>query len=150
MKKHYSQKTQKYAGWLFALSGLFLFRIISQLMVAITDITFLPSFESWHSGTMPYSLLLTFQVIILVVMLRTAFMVLNGKTQPNGKLGKILLAFGAVYFVSMLLRLALGLTLYTESRWFTNTIATFFHIILASYVLVVSHFHLRYVAKELS
>ncbi len=55
---------------------------------------------------------------------------------------KFLTVSGGLYLGVMLLRLLLGLTLFGDSRWFGNHIATFFHIVLASFLLVTGDFHL--------
>ena len=44
----------------------------------------------------------------------------------------------------MLIRLLLGLTIMRDSRWFTSYLPTAFHLVLASWLLVYGHFHLRY------
>jgi len=142
------QTQVQYARWLYLLTGLFLFRISAQLIVAVVDVAYLPAFEYWHSGTMPYELLLIFQCLIFFVMVKTAFSFSNNNISPNKIIGEVLLIMGMLYLVTMLLRIVLGLILFTDSRWFTNYIPTFFHIILATYVLLVGHFHYRYAIKS--
>jgi hypothetical protein len=43
----------------------------------------------------------------------------------------------------MLLRLILGLTLLSSVSWFATPIPAFFHLVLASIVLVIGHYHYR-------
>lgn len=55
-----------------------------------------------------------------------------------------MLAFGGIYFTTMLVRLVLGLTILSTNRWFSSILPTMFHLVLASYLLVYGHFHFRY------
>lgn len=141
---HDSHTTGRYALGLFVLSALFMFRVAAQLLVSVIDVSFLPAFESWHSGTMPYPILVLFQVLILTVMMVTAIRCKQGNISANRRTGAVLLIFGIFYLFSMLLRFALGLWVFTDSRWFTNYLPTLFHIVLAVYVLLIGHYHYRY------
>ena len=131
------------SSWLWLLTGLFGFRVLAQLLVANVDVAFLPSFERWHSATMPYAMLLLIQVVILAVMGRTntRYATQGLKTRP--RLGRGLLVFGVIYLLGMLLRLVLGLTLYTGHPWFSKVIPTIFHLVLALWVLSIGwiYFH---------
>jgi len=135
--------SRRYAPLLWLLLGLFTFRVTAQLLLTIGDIPYLPPFEQWHSDAIPYELLLTSQLLILWVMVKQALLFFRGKVNSNRTIGKILFILGVIYFLSMLLRLVLGLTIFTDSRWFTNYIPTFFHLVLASFVLVISFYHLQ-------
>lgn len=55
-----------------------------------------------------------------------------------------MLAFGAIYCTTMLVRLVLGLTIFRSNRWFSSILPTTFHLVLASYLLLDGHFHFRY------
>jgi hypothetical protein len=129
-----------YTLWLWIFTALFCFRITAQLLVANFEIGFLPPFDSWHSGTMPYLLLLFIQIVILSVMVRTNYRYSSGKMLSNPVLGKGLLIFGIIYLLVMLIRLGLGLTVFSENRWFGNYIPTFFHLVLASWILMIGRF----------
>jgi len=83
------------------------------------------------------------QAIILVSMVCTNYRYSSGKLSANTYFGKGLAVFGMVYLFLMLFRLGLGMSVYSEDRWFSNYIATFFHIVLASWVLVVSYIHIK-------
>ena len=48
-------------------TAAFLFRVMAQLLQALWPLDVLPSFESWHSATLPYPLLLVSQLAILAV-----------------------------------------------------------------------------------
>ena len=128
---------------LWGMTALFSFRVIAQLIVANFETGFLPPFESWHSGTMPYSLLLLIQVLILIIMLTTNTRYCSGKLIGKPLIGRGLLIFGVIYLLVMLLRFGLGLTLFSEDRWFSNYIPTFFHLVLAVWVLTIGRIHYK-------
>ena len=138
-----------YIAWLWVISTLFCFRVIAQLLVSKFEIGFLPSFENWHSGTMPYWVLLLMQIVILIIMVRTNYNVSSGNLVLNPLIGKIMVVIGVIYFLVMLLRLGLGLTLFSEDRWFSNFVPTFFHFVLASWVLLVGLIHSKQLHKEM-
>ena len=60
-----NEDVQPYALWLWALTALFAIRVISQPLALVIDFRWLPRFESWHSGVMPYPLLVVAQLFIL-------------------------------------------------------------------------------------
>ncbi|HEX6627058.1 MAG TPA: hypothetical protein VF105_03805 [Gemmatimonadaceae bacterium] len=103
----------------------------------------MPRFESWHGGVLPYPALLFAQLLIIAWFTRTARRFNKGDVTPHRRRGMWVMAFGVVYFLTMLGRLILGLTVMRESRWFTSYLPTFFHLVLASFLLLYAHFHLR-------
>ncbi len=139
MDQHLSKR---YAPWLWLLLGLFTLRVITQLLLTRFEFPFIPAFEQWHSAAMPYWLLLLSQIVILAVMVRVSLNFSRGSVASNRRLGVGLAVFGIIYLIIMLIRLLLGLTVFADSRWFTNWIPTFFHIVLACFVLLVATFHL--------
>ncbi|HJP61590.1 MAG TPA: hypothetical protein VJ865_16395 [Gemmatimonadaceae bacterium] len=104
----------------------------------------MPRFESWHSGVLPYAGLVAAQVLIIAWFARTAWRFGKGDVVPRSRLGLYFLVFGSVYFLFMLARLALGLTIMRDSRWFTSYLPTAFHLVLASWLLVYGKFHFQY------
>jgi len=122
---------------------LFCFRVVAQLIVANIETGILPAFERWHSGAMPYWMLFLVQVLILGLMVRTNRFYTTGKIIASPVLGRVLLIFGTIYLLGMVLRLGLGLTLFSDDRWFANHIPTFFHLVLASWVLVVGRVYMQ-------
>ena len=104
----------------------------------------MPRFESWHSGILPYPALLLAQLLIIAWFARTAWTFSRGEAKPHRRRGIFFLSFGTVYFVFMLVRLLLGLTIMHESRWFTSYLPTGFHLVLASWLLLYGHFNYKY------
>ncbi len=59
-----------YARGLGLLTVLFGFRVVAQLVQAWHPLRFLPPFEAWHSGALPYGWLVGTQVVIMAMCLR--------------------------------------------------------------------------------
>jgi uncharacterized protein len=132
---------KNYAPWLWLLWTLFLSRVLGQLLAYTAAPSLLPDFEAWHSAILPYWLLVISQLLILLIFAHIAWSFTTGRIRPNFILGNVLLIIGGTYFIGMLIRLSLGLTLYSDHRWFSNHLPTFFHLVLASFLLLVGHFH---------
>ena len=133
--------SRNYAYVLSLLLALFVFRVTAQLLVLRFDIGFLPSFDAWHSALLPYPLLVGLQLTIIALCIFLCIRLYRGNITPQRKLGKTLLIFGSLYFSIMLLRLTLGLTVLASHAWFSHYLPAFFHFVLASFVLVLGHFH---------
>ncbi|MEQ1599184.1 MAG: hypothetical protein ABL880_07445 [Methylotenera sp.] len=141
----FSTKTaQPYAKWLWLCAGLFAFRVVAQLAALLFKPNFLPTFESWHGGVLPYPLLLTTQILILIWLAWTASQFSKNNLQPRRRLGMAIVILASLYFLLMLLRLLLGLTILSEHRWFASYLPAFFHLVLASYLFLYGHFHFRH------
>jgi len=136
--------SQRLARWLWLLTALFTLRMLAQPLADLRGFEWLPPFQSWHSATMPYGLLLTAQIAILFLLVHTALRFTRGRVKARHRLGVLLMVFGSIYFISMLARLLLGLTLLSGNRWFASWLPTLFHLVLAVYVLMVARYHLRY------
>jgi hypothetical protein len=126
---------------LLVLSGLFVFRVVAQLIQAWHPVAFLPSFEVWQSGALPYPILLMFQVAILWVCLRIVWRMFKGVVMPVPKKGRILLYLGGLYLVVMGIRLMIGLTVVPDHFWFGAVLPTIFHCVLATFMLVYGWYH---------
>ena len=133
--------SQKISVILWILIGLFCLRVLAQLTASVVDTSFLPAFEDWHSATMPYGLLAFFQIVILFFLSKTALRFSRKQVRPSKRIGVFILIVGSIYFFAMVLRMTLGLTLYTESRWFSNYLSTAFHYVLALYLIIVGWYH---------
>lgn len=70
------------------------------------------------------------------------------RTIPHYWRGIWLLTFGSIYFLLMLFRLIVGFTFAPDHPWFGAWIPAFFHMVLASFVLLVGHFHYKYGNNE--
>lgn len=134
---------QQYILILLAITVLFGFRVAAQLATLyFPAITLLPAFEQWHSGLLSYPALLTSQLAILTTLAFMVYRIATRTLLANHRLGLILRNIGLTYFGLMLLRLSLGLSILTESRFFANYLTTSFHLLLAAAVLTLAHYHL--------
>ncbi len=132
---------RKYASILLILTGLFAFRVIAQLVQYMSPVNFLPPYEIWHSGALPYGWLVVTQGVILVLCLRIAWNVNNGAIMPSAHKGKILLWLGIVYLVIMCVRLIFGVIILPDHYWFGAILPTIFHLLLASFLMVYGRYH---------
>ncbi len=141
----YPEKSTKLYGYgLLALWLVFCFRVGAQLLQRFSPVSFLPDFEAWHSGALPYGLLVTLQILIIAFCFRIIFTFLKGTVHPETRSGKLYLIFGLTYFSIMLFRLGAGLTFAPDHPWLGARIPTIFHLVLASFLLVVGQFHFKF------
>ncbi len=103
-----AEAAQPYAKWLWLCAGLFAFRVAAQLAALLFKPSFLPAFESWHGGVLPYPVLLTTQIFILIWLAWTARQFSKSSVYPRRRLGMLIIIFATLYFLVMLLRLLLG------------------------------------------
>jgi hypothetical protein len=133
-----------HARVLWLLIALFTCRVLAQPVSLVTGAPWLPPFEAWQSGAVPYPLLLASQLAILAVFVPGTHAVSRGIVQLGRRGGILLLALGTMYFMGMVARLVLGLTTMRGHTWFDRPIPTFFHLVLASSVIVYGHVQYRY------
>jgi hypothetical protein len=126
---------------LWLLLALFACRVVAQPAQLWLHLPWLPAFDAWHSGALPYWLLLILQLVILSVQVRIAVSVGAGRMTPSRRAARWWLSLGAIYFTAMLARLSLGATVLASSHWFSAWLPTIFHLVLASFVLLVGAFH---------
>ena len=128
---------------LWILLAFFCFRVLAQLGVAaFPEIGVLPAFDRWASGALPYPALVVVQLLIIVVYAAIARRIGAGRSKPRRSLGRFLVAFGGIYFSAMLARLVLGGTAFRGHWWLDRPLPSFFHLVLAGFLLVAAHFHL--------
>ena len=122
---------------------MFSLRVFAQLLQAGFPVEPLPPFEAWASGALPYWVLVICQVLIIIACARVIWRLHVGLIVPSATTGKVLLILGSIYFGLMCLRLIIGLTVATDHYWFSARLPTFFHLVLAGFVLVYGWFHVR-------
>ena len=118
------------------LLSLFLFRVFVQLLQFNRDLPYLPSFEAWHSATIPYSWLLFSQVLITFAIITVIIRIHRGLYVFYKTRALLLLWFGAIYFIFMLVRFTLSISILTTHHWFGATLPALFHMVLASVFIV--------------
>ncbi len=125
------------AQLLWVLLALFALRVLGQLLVVAGLAPFLPPLEDWQSGLLPYPLLLASQVVILAVLAWVCVQFSRGDgyvVRPRAWLGTPLWIAGWLYAIGMVVRYALLRR---------DAIPVAFHIVLASFLLVLAHHHRR-------
>lgn len=140
----FSSQSQKYAALLCLLLALFCLRVIGQMLVTFLEVSYLPPMEEWYSGLIPYPLLLVSQFLIILLCTKVCvdFTRENGFfVNPRRRLGSGLVIFGSVYFVVMVIRYVIRMSLYPHERWTGGSIPIFFHWVLASAILLVGRYH---------
>ena len=134
----------RYARTLWALLGLFVARVLGQVLVAFANVRFLPPMSEWYSGLLPYPILLPVQCAIIALFSSICVDISRGFgtfAWANERIGAFLVWFSGVYFVSMVARYLITMTVHPERRWFGGTIPIFFHFVLAAYLFVLSRYH---------
>jgi putative CocE/NonD family hydrolase len=137
-----------FARW--PLLGLFVTRVVAQLLIALGAGRFLPPWEEWFSGAVAYPLLLASQIAIILVFATIALEVTTGRgvfAVPRRRAAVALLAIGSVYLAVMAIRYAIRMTLYPHERWSGGSIPIFFHWVLAGFVLVLGFYHRRFAPR---
>jgi len=107
----------------------------------------LPPMEKWHSGLLPYPLLVVSQILIIILYGKICIEFSKGEgfwVNARRGLGKGLLLFGSVYAAGMLLRYIIRMIIFSEERWFGGAIPIFFHWVLALFLLIVGYFHWKH------
>ena len=138
--------TRPYAVALATLTVLFLGRVAGQVVVGLWAPAWLPPFDEWDSGLIPYPLLLLAQAVILVLQTKVCADFARGAgpfVRPRPLAARRLRIFAYVYVSVMALRYVVTMWLRPEDRWLTGTIPIWFHFVLAGFLLILCRFHLR-------
>lgn len=129
--------------WLWALLGLFLLRVAAQPLALVTGWRWLPGFDAWQSGALPYPVLLASQLALAGGMAVAAAGVTSGHARPRRAAGPWIALAAAVYGAVMAGRLLLGATLFRGHWWLDAPLPTVFHLGLTTWLAVYGHYHLR-------
>jgi len=131
-----------YGSCAWSLTSLFALRVLGQSVQRWMPQSFLPPFEAFQGSNLPYWPLLSFQLLILAVMMRVAWRLQTDRLVPRRRVGRWLAWAGVVYMAAALARIAAGLAVPDAHAWFKAWIPAFFHVVLAAFVLIVSLYHL--------
>jgi hypothetical protein len=138
--------SRAYAVALWLLLALFMCRVVGQALVAFLHVGFLPPMVAWQSGLMGYSWLLGSQLVIVLVFGKICLDFSRGRGMavvPRRWLGRWLLVFGGLYLLAMIIRYTVRMILYSQERWTGGSFPTFFHWVLAGFLLVLGTYHWR-------
>lgn len=135
---------RKFGFVLGAILLVFTFRVVGQFVQWIRPVSFLPNFSEWQSGVIPYGVLLSFQIVIVIVLTYIVVLLVRNRHQPQRRRGIILISIGACYCCVMLFRLIASLTFAEEGSWLDKTLPSFFHVVLSCFLLLYGCFNLWY------
>ena len=124
------------------LTVLFASRVAGQLLTSLLDISFLPPFERWYSGLVPYVFLLPIQIALLGLMIAITrdFARARGYfTTLSPQTGRYLRYSSYLYGFVMATRYIVTMALNPELRWFTGTTPIWFHFVLAAFLFTLGH-----------
>ncbi len=125
---------------LAALLGLFLFRVLAQLAQALWPTQVLPGFAAWHSGTLPYPVLVLFQAGIIALFAWLVRRFWRGDRLGGARLRTALWIFGSLYLIGSVLRFVGGFTFAAQNAFMAAHLPAFFHIVLASATIVIASY----------
>lgn len=126
---------------LWLLLTLFAARVAGQLAVWLGVAPFLPPMDAWYSGLIPYRPLLLSQLLIIVLLAKVSWDVTRGSgyfARRHAWLDRPVRIFGWLYAASMLVRYAVTMAVFPERRWTGGAIPIVFHLVLATYLLVLA------------
>ena len=129
------------SAWLWLLTLVFVIRVLGQLGALWLDVPLLPTFDQWYSGAVAYPVLLGFQCLIIAVMVLVSLKISRSAVVPNKNTGLALFVIGTIYFSVMLIRWFIGIFDLLDITWFQRPIPSFFHMVLASYILLLGYYH---------
>ena len=130
------------ALWLFSV--LMLLRVAGQLVVVLRAPAWLPPVSQWQSGLVPYRVLLSVQVVVLILMFWIAADYAWGAgfwLQPLPRLRRIVLVWSYLYASAMVVRYVIRMSRRPDQRWTGGTIPIIFHCVLAAFQWTFARFH---------
>lgn len=136
-------RPELYAAIMAVLLGLFIGRVVGQVVVALAHPRWLPPMREWYSGLLPYRVLLPIQIIFVAVMGRMTLDVLRGGVgwaAPRPGVGAVLVWLSFLYAAGMGVRFVVWLRRPPERRraW----IPIIFHVVLAGFLFVFASWHI--------
>ena len=129
------------AAAIWVLQGLFALRVLGQIYVGLYQPVWLPSWDEWYSGLMPYPWLLPTQLVMLMAMTATSYDYTRGDGRlfiESMRVRRTVRVVSYVYAAAMLIRYCLTMWLEPEMRWLHGTIPIVFHLVLATYLYLLT------------
>jgi hypothetical protein len=136
-------KRATYAAALWLLTMLFAMRVFGQALQRWAPQPLLPPFDAFQGSNLPYWLLLSVQLAILVAMMVVCRRVQTGSLAPSARAGTVLMWAGWLYMTVSVGRIVVGLSAPAAPAWFSTWIPAVFHVVLAAYVLTLAYYHRR-------
>ena len=133
----------RYLPWMLALTVLFVARVLAQAVQWAGPVPFLPDFDAWQGSGLPYPALFAGHVVIIALLVRVLLLVRAEAIRPATWKHNACFILGGVYLAVMAIRLVAGLTFLSDVEWFASTLPAFFHVVLASFILLFGHYLYR-------
>ena len=121
---------------MIVLAVAFLARVLIQGLQSLNEVSWLPAFERWQSGALPYRYLFASQLVILAIMAWAITGVRTARRRLPVYWWRAAAAFGIAYCGFMAFRLVAGFTFAAGHSWLDNPLPSSFHLVLASFLLV--------------
>jgi hypothetical protein len=134
-------RERRYAWMLGSLTVLFALRVVGQALQRWAPQPFLPAFDEFQGSGVPYGLLLSIQIVLLLLMARVTRRIATGASRPSRRAARVLGWAGGVYMTGSLLRIVAGVVLPDAPAWFSTWVPAFFHVVLAGFVLTLALYH---------
>ena len=128
--------------WLFTV--LVFGRVVGQVVVARFAPRWLPPFDQWQSGLLPYPALLAGQAVVLTLMVWISIDCSRWAgfwVEPRPRLGLAAIIWSYVYFAAMITRYVIRMARRPEQRWLGGTIPIIFHSIVAAFQWTFGTYH---------
>lgn len=139
---HQTRRRRQYAIGLWILCGAFALRVAAQCAQRWGHVDWLPPFDAWQSGLLPYPALLSVQLLIIGTQIRLALAVTTDRTPRSRRSGTRWIGLGMLYFAAMAGRLVVGATVQRGHWWLDAPLPSAFHLVLAANAIVLGAFTL--------
>jgi len=133
------RRIQRHVALLWLLTALFAARVAGQAIQLWFPQPFLPPFGAFQGSSLPYSVLLSTQLLILGAMIWSSWKLQAGELRPTSSTRALVAALGALYMLGSLARIAIGLSWFEAPSWFRAWLPAAFHIVLAGFVLTLAY-----------
>jgi hypothetical protein len=126
---------------LYGLSVLFGLRVAGQAIQVWSPQDWLPATDAFQGSKLPYELLLTTQIAILLLMFDATWRLQRFRRPMAARTLRVVDGFGRIYLAGSLARIVIGLTCPAAPEWFSTWIPAVFHVVLAAFLMTLAHTH---------
>jgi hypothetical protein len=132
-----------YAVLLDIFAVTFFLGVIGEVLVTFFTVDFLPPMAQWYPAAIPYPVVLSIHILILIVQSKISLDVswhTGFFSIPHPRLGKALSWLSLLYLAGTVCQYFVTMSLHPERRWLNGTIPIFFNLVLAVYSFVLGRF----------
>lgn len=139
MATTHARATPASTGFLWGLTALFAMRVFAQALQYWAPIDRLPVVTAFQGSNLPYPVLLSSQLLILVLMCRGSWLAGRGRLVWSDKTRCRATLAGGIYMAGSIARIGVGVLIPAAPAWFSSWIPAIFHLVLAAFVLALTH-----------